>query len=71
MLDLQSGSSETRTETLWAKARAGDESARRQVVEAAYLSGRANIIASTGELPPTLRGVWQERGAPLGQPTTP
>ena len=59
MLDLQSGSSETRTEELWATARAGDESARRRVVEAAYLSGRANIIASTGELPPTLQGVWQ------------
>ncbi|XAS74497.1 hypothetical protein VUN82_12000 [Micrococcaceae bacterium Sec5.1] len=59
MLDLQSGSSETRTEELWAKARIGDENARRRVVEAAYLSGRANIIASTGELPPTLQGVWQ------------
>lgn len=59
MLDLRSGSSETRTEDLWAKARAGDEGARRRVVEAAYLSGRANIIASTGELPPTLQGVWQ------------
>ncbi|YCH09047.1 glycosyl hydrolase family 95 catalytic domain-containing protein [Arthrobacter sp. alpha11c] len=59
MLDLQTGSSETRTEELWAKARIGDENARRRVVEAAYLSGRANIIASTGELPPTLQGVWQ------------
>ncbi|UVJ41292.1 glycosyl hydrolase family 95 catalytic domain-containing protein [Arthrobacter sp. CJ23] len=59
MLNLQGASSKTRTEDLWAKARTGDEGARRRVVEAAYLSGRANIIASTGELPPTLQGVWQ------------
>ncbi|MCA4131728.1 glycoside hydrolase family 95 protein [Arthrobacter sp. M4] len=59
MLDLQGASYEARTEDLWAKARTGDEDARRRVVEAAYLSGRANIIASTGELPPTLQGVWQ------------
>ncbi|WP_168404513.1 glycosyl hydrolase family 95 catalytic domain-containing protein [Arthrobacter silvisoli] len=59
MLDLQGGSSASRTEDLWARARAGDGGARRRVVEAAYLSGRANIIASTGELPPTLQGVWQ------------
>lgn len=47
------------TEDVWAAARAGDARARRRVVEIAYLSGRANAIASTGELPPTLQGVWQ------------
>ncbi|WP_194244887.1 glycosyl hydrolase family 95 catalytic domain-containing protein [Clavibacter capsici] len=47
------------TEDLWAAARAGDPAARRRVVEVAYLTGRANVIASTGELPPTLQGVWQ------------
>jgi alpha-L-fucosidase 2 len=47
------------TEDLWAAARAGDPVARRRVVEVAYLSGRAAIISSTGELPPTLQGVWQ------------
>lgn len=59
LLNLAGVSSATRTEDLWAKARAGDEGARRRVVEAAYQSGRANIIASTGALPPTLQGVWQ------------
>ncbi|WP_250891075.1 glycoside hydrolase family 95 protein [Clavibacter michiganensis] len=47
------------TEAVWAAARAGDPAARRRVVEIAYLSGRANVIAATGELPPTLQGVWQ------------
>lgn len=59
LLDLAGASSAARTEDLWAEARAGREGARRRVVEAAYLSGRANIIASTGALPPTLQGVWQ------------
>ena len=59
LLDLAGASAATRTEDLWAQARAGDERARRRVVEAAYLSGRANIIASTGALPATLQGVWQ------------
>jgi alpha-L-fucosidase 2 len=59
LLDLAGASSATRTEDLWAAARAGDDGARRRVIEAAYLSGRANIIASTGALPPTLQGVWQ------------
>lgn len=58
-LDLRGASATTLTEELWAEARSGDEAARRRVVEAAYLSGRANIVASTGELPPTLQGVWQ------------
>ncbi|MBP2456970.1 hypothetical protein ABID70_002494 [Clavibacter michiganensis] len=47
------------TEELWAAARAGDPAARRRVVEVAYLSGRAAIVSSTGELPATLQGVWQ------------
>jgi len=47
------------TEELWARARTGDEAARRRAVEMAYAAGRAHIIASTGELPPTLQGVWQ------------
>ena len=59
LLDLDGASSAMHTEDLWAAARAGDDSARRRVIEAAYLSGRANIIASTGALPPTLQGVWQ------------
>lgn len=59
LLDLGGASSATRTEDLWAAARVGDDGARRRVIEAAYLSGRANIIASTGALPPTLQGVWQ------------
>ncbi|WP_164874552.1 glycosyl hydrolase family 95 catalytic domain-containing protein [Rathayibacter festucae] len=58
-LDLGGASSAVLTEDLWDEARAGDEGARRRVVELAYLSGRANIVASTGELPPTLQGVWQ------------
>ncbi|WKK70337.1 hypothetical protein Q0F99_10555 [Rathayibacter oskolensis] len=55
----ETGSPAATTEDLWAAARSGDADARRRVVEIAYLSGRANIIASTGELPPTLQGVWQ------------
>lgn len=58
MLDL-GGTGFATTEQLWAAAHSGDAGARRGVIEAAYLSGRANIIASTGELPPTLQGVWQ------------
>ncbi|ROP49321.1 glycosyl hydrolase family 65 [Rathayibacter sp. PhB185] len=58
-LDLAGASTAVLTEDLWDEARAGDEGARRRVVELAYLSGRANIVASTGELPPTLQGVWQ------------
>lgn len=47
------------TEAVWAAARSGDADAARRVVEIAYLSGRAHAIAATGELPPTLQGVWQ------------
>ena len=52
------------TEEIWARARAGDPAARRRVVEIAYLSGRANAISATGELPPTLQGVWQGTWVP-------
>lgn len=52
------------TDELWDRARSGDAGARRAVVEAAYLSGRANAISSTGELPPTLQGVWQGTWSP-------
>lgn len=47
------------TEEIWDAARSGDTDARRRVIEIAYLSGRAHIIAATGELPGTLQGVWQ------------
>ena len=50
---------DTDTEAIWSAARADDPAARRRVLEIAYLSGRANIVAATGELPPTLQGVWQ------------
>jgi hypothetical protein len=63
VLDLSGGSADT-TEELWRRARAGDLAARRGVVEAAYLSGRANAISATGELPPTLQGVWQGTWSP-------
>ncbi|PPI68007.1 hypothetical protein C5D98_11955 [Rathayibacter rathayi] len=58
-LDLDGDSGAELTEDLWAAARSGHAGARRRVIELAWLSGRANIIASTGELPPTLQGVWQ------------
>ncbi|MGV8883313.1 MAG: glycosyl hydrolase family 95 catalytic domain-containing protein [Rhodoglobus sp.] len=59
LLDLRAASTHEYTEDLWEAARAGDRDAERRVVEIAYLSGRANIISSTGELPATLQGVWQ------------
>src|SRR5665647_913097 len=58
-LDLGADRSTETTEQLWEAARQGEPGARRRVVEVAYLSGRANVVASTGELPPTLQGVWQ------------
>lgn len=51
-------------EQLWRRARDGDAAARRRVVEVAYLSGRANAISATGELPPTLQGIWQGTWSP-------
>jgi alpha-L-fucosidase 2 len=64
VLDLAGRHAASTTEELWATAREGDVSARRRVVEIAYLSGRANAIAATGELPPTLQGVWQGTWSP-------
>ncbi|MGP4113695.1 glycosyl hydrolase family 95 catalytic domain-containing protein [Streptomyces sp. 4N509B] len=64
VLDLACRHAARTTEDLWAAARDGDGSARRRVVEIAYLSGRANTIAATGELPPTLQGVWQGTWTP-------
>ena len=55
----RSTSHDPTTEEVWAAARAGDAGARLRVVEIAYLSGRAHAIAATGDLPPTLQGVWQ------------
>ena len=63
VLDL-SGDPAPTTDELWRRARSGDLGARRRVVEAAYLSGRSNAISSTGELPPTLQGVWQGTWSP-------
>ena len=63
VLDL-SGDAAATTEELWQRARSGDEGARRRVVETAYLSGRSNAISATGELPPTLQGVWQGTWSP-------
>ena len=59
-----SGESAPTTDELWRRARSGDPGARRGVVEVAYLSGRANAISATGELPPTLQGVWQGTWSP-------
>lgn len=61
LLDLD-GASDTvasTTERLWHEARSGNPHAVRRAIEIAYVSGRANVISSTGELPPTLQGVWQ------------
>ncbi len=46
-------------EEIWDRAAAGDPAARRRAIEIAYAAGRSHIIAATGELPPTLQGVWQ------------
>lgn len=51
-------------EDVWSSARAGNADAERRVFEIAYAAGRRNIIVSTGELPPTLQGVWQGTWAP-------
>lgn len=59
LLDLGGEADEAPVEEVWAAARAGDAAARRRALEIAYVSGRSHVIASTGELPPTLQGVWQ------------
>lgn len=63
-LDLGAGTDPVMTEDTWRAARVGDARARRRAMEIAYLSGRANAIAATGELPPTLQGVWQGTWTP-------
>lgn len=63
-LSLAGGSEPGPVEELWGAARAGDVAARRRTVEVAYASGRANAISATGELPPTLQGVWQGTWSP-------
>lgn len=63
-LDLDGDRTAELTERTWRRARHGDAAARRRVVEIAYLSGRANVIAATGDLPPTLQGVWQGTWTP-------
>jgi len=63
-LDLGGEQAADTMEELWRRARDLDAAARRRVVEIAYLAGRAGAISSTGELPPTLQGVWQGTWAP-------
>ncbi len=63
VLDLAGDAANT-TDELWRRARTGDAAARLRVVETAYLSGRSNAISATGELPPTLQGVWQGTWSP-------
>ncbi|MGR6742363.1 glycosyl hydrolase family 95 catalytic domain-containing protein [Microbacterium sp. F1-18] len=61
LLDLHGvpGADAATTGELWREARSGNADAVRHAIEIAYVSGRSNIIAATGELPPTLQGVWQ------------
>jgi len=51
-------------EVLWDAARHGDPGAEAGVIELAFAAGRRNVLASTGELPPTLQGVWQGTWSP-------
>jgi len=51
-------------EELWTRARDGDIGGIRRAIETAYAAGRRNVIASTGDLPPTLQGVWQGTWSP-------
>lgn len=64
VLDLGGDRSAATTEDTWRRAREGDAPSRRRVAEIAYLSGRSNAISATGELPPTLQGVWQGTWTP-------
>lgn len=64
LLNLGTGPGPETVEELWLSARNGDATARRRAVEVAYVSGRANAISATGELPPTLQGVWQGTWSP-------
>lgn len=58
------GAAGATTEETWRAAHAGDTAARRAAIEIAYASGRAHAISATGELPPTLQGVWQGTWTP-------
>jgi hypothetical protein len=56
-LDLGGGADHQLTsEELIAKS--SDEAPSRALIEKTFDAGRYNIISSTGELPPTLQGVW-------------
>jgi hypothetical protein len=56
-LDLGGGAEPARTsEELLAEARQGRPS--KALIEKVFDAGRYNILSSTGELPPTLQGVW-------------
>jgi alpha-L-fucosidase 2 len=56
-LDLGGGPDHRRT-TEELIAASTDESPSRALIEKTFDAGRYNIISSTGELPPTLQGVW-------------
>lgn len=64
-LDLRAGVSEDLPlEDLLGQARAGDEAARRAMIELAFAAGRHAIISASGALPPTLVGLWQGSSRP-------
>jgi hypothetical protein len=56
-LDL-GGGADHRLTTEELIAASSDESPSRALIEKTFDAGRYNIISSTGELPPTLQGVW-------------
>jgi alpha-L-fucosidase 2 len=59
-LDLHSGVDESVAyDTVLELAKAEDPAATLAAVELAFAAGRHTIISSTGELPPTLVGIWQ------------
>lgn len=61
---LANSSGGIHTEDVLRRARCGDEGARQRAVEIAYASGRYNAISASGDLPPTLQGVWQGTWTP-------
>lgn len=59
-LDLHSGvDDDVAYDTVLERAKGGDAAATLAAVELAFAAGRHTIISSTGELPPTLVGIWQ------------
>lgn len=56
-LDL-GGGTDRRLTTEQLIAASSDEAPSRALIEKTFDAGRYNIISSTGELPPTLQGVW-------------